>query len=87
MANLLHFGISMLLSMILTVACPDNVSVAIGFTSGVGIGKEVGDYMNYGEQVGNAEFAKMAMNDLLIDSLGIFTGVITGLVINEFWEE
>ena len=80
-ANLLHFGINFLLTLALSFMMPQDT--VVGFTVGLSVGKEVGDYMNYGEQVGNKQFAKMAANDLFYDSLGI----AAGLAVKEFWED
>lgn len=85
--KLLHFGISFVLSMIMSFMMPQDPLCVVGFSVGIGIGKEVGDYTNYGRFVGNEEFAKMSCGDLLANGLGITSGMYTGLKMREFWDE
>jgi len=77
--KLLHFGICLITSAVLTFTF--SPSVGISFTAGIGIGKEVGDYMNYGKDVDN--FAEMAVGDLLADGAGIALGTLIGSQIKE----
>lgn len=81
---LLHFTVSFLLSTALKITMSENPNISIAFTVGIGIGKEVGGYMNYGERVGNLEFAKMASKDLLADGLGITAGLAFGMLVGDF---
>lgn len=84
MDKLIHFGICAVTSALLTITFSPVEGVS--FTAGIGIGKEVGDYMNYGKEVGNKEFAKMAIGDLLADGLGIAVGTWIGSQIKEEME-
>ena len=76
MDKLLHFAICTVVSAIFTVIF--NINSGISFTAGLGIGKEAGDYMNYGADVGLPNFAAMSGGDMLADGLGIALGVIIG---------
>ena len=77
MDKLLHFGISAFISSVMTFIF--SPAVGVSFTAGVGIGKEAGDYMNYGSDVGAFEFAKMAGADLASDGLGLAVGTFLGM--------
>jgi len=81
MDKLLHFGLSFLLSAVMTFTF--SPAVGVSFTVGVGIGKEVGDYMNYGDQVGSKAFARMALGDLLADGAGVSLGTWFGKALRE----
>ena len=75
--KILHFGGCFVLSFIITLVAPINCNklLAGSFTEGLAIGKEVGDFMNYGKEVGYKEFAKMSAGDLVADNLGIVAGI------------
>ena len=82
--KVLHFSACFVVSALIAVFIPQNqkpINVSVSFTSGLAIGKEVGDFMNYGKKVGYKEFAKMAAGDLTADGLGIAAGVTTGMLI------
>lgn len=53
-----------------------NHSIGIAFTLGLAIGKEVGDYMNYGRNMKLGEFLKLSIPDLIADGAGIVIGII-----------
>lgn len=74
--KVIHFWVSFGVSFLLSLWAGG--VAGFFFTAGLGIGKEVGDYMSYGKSVGNKAFAKMAVADLIADFLGIFFGVLIG---------
>lgn len=77
MDKLLHFGLSVLISSVMTFIF--SPAVGVSFTAGIGIGKETGDYMNYGSDVGGFEFMKMAGADLASDGFGLAVGAFLGM--------
>lgn len=58
-------------------------TAGVSFTAGLAIGKEAGDYMNYGQDVGMSNFAEMAGGDLLADGAGIALGTWIGSQIKD----
>lgn len=53
-----------------------SLPIAIAFSIGLAIGKETGDYMNYGKDMKLLEFLRLAIADLLADGIGILIAFI-----------
>ena len=78
MDKLMHFGVCFLASMVLAFAFPETPLVSIGFTCGLGLGKEYGD----SKAIGN----EFSYGDLLADGAGIACGVLAGLFLRNAWD-
>lgn len=76
MDKIMHFGISLAISALITFALSSGE--AVGVTGTIGVGKETLDYMSYGRNIEQSEFIKMAGGDLIADGLGIMSGVKIG---------
>lgn len=72
--KLLHFTACLAVTIALKYAF--NTNTAVSFTAGLGIGKEVGDYMNYGRTMPLGKFLSLSVPDLVADSIGIAIGTI-----------
>lgn len=81
-----HFSACFIVSFALAFAFPNVKVLAPSFAEGLSWGKEAGDFMNYGKEVGYKAFAKMAAGDLLADNIGIVAGTCSGLALRRFFD-
>ena len=82
--KILHFGGCFLVSLVLELVIPEVAkpsTISVSFTTGLALGKEVGDYMNYGRKMPKLEFIKLSAPDLVADELGVAAGIGVGNLI------
>jgi hypothetical protein len=60
-------------------------SHGVAFSLGLSGGKEVGDWMNYGQHIGVKKFAPMAGHDMFFNALGIGVGFLIALVLHNLF--
>ena len=72
----LHFLSNLVPTFCLGLVSPTH---AVTFSLGLSLGKEAGDWTNYGSDMGLRKFAPMALHDMKYNLIGIAVGVALSL--------